>query len=46
MDVHVPWGLLAVLSGVLIAAAALTSVVSGAPGDGGRRGGGAVKEDW
>jgi len=45
MDVHVPWGLLAVLSGVLIAAAALTSVVSGrqAMGDDVVR---AVKEDW
>ena len=45
MDVHVPWALLAVLSGVLIAAAALTSVVSGrqAMGEDVVR---AVKEDW
>jgi putative ABC transport system permease protein len=45
MDVHVPWLLLAVLSGVLVAAAALTSVVSGrqAMGDDVVR---AVKEDW
>ena len=45
MDVHVPWALLAVLSGVLVAAAALTSVVSGrqAMGDDVVR---AVKEDW
>jgi len=45
MDVHVPWTLLAVLSGVLIAAAALTSVVSGrqAMGEDVVR---AVKEDW
>jgi putative ABC transport system permease protein len=45
MGVYVPWGLLAVLSGVLIAAAALTSVVSGrqAMGDDVVR---AVKEDW
>jgi putative ABC transport system permease protein len=45
MDVHVPWGLLAVLSGVLIAAAAITSAVSGrqAMGDDVVR---AVKEDW
>ena len=45
MDVHVPWTLLAVLSAVLVAAAALTSVVSGrqAMGDDVVR---AVKEDW
>ena len=45
MDVHVPWALLAVLSGVLVAAAALTSVLSGrqAMGDDVVR---AVKEDW
>ena len=45
MDVHVPWLLLALLSGVLIAAAALTSVLSGrqAMGDDVVR---AVKEDW
>jgi len=45
MDVHVPWGLLGVLSGVLVAAAALTSVLSGrqAMGDDVVR---AVKEDW
>jgi putative ABC transport system permease protein len=45
MDVHVPWGLLAVLSGVLIAAAAITAAVSGrqAMGDDVVR---AVKEDW
>ena len=45
MDVHVPWGLLAVLSGVLVAAAAITSAVSGrqAMGDDVVR---AVKEDW
>ena len=45
MDVHVPWPLLAVLSGVLVAAAALTSVVSGrqAMGEDVVR---AVKEDW
>jgi putative ABC transport system permease protein len=45
MDVHVPWLLLTVLSGVLVAAAALTSVVSGrqAMGDDVVR---AVKEDW
>ena len=45
MDVHVPWSLLAVLSGVLVAAAALTSVLSGrqAMGDDVVR---AVKEDW
>ena len=45
MDVHVPWGLLAVLSGVLVAAAAFTSAVSGrqAMGDDVVR---AVKEDW
>lgn len=45
MDVHVPWGLLAVLSGVLVAAAALTSVASGRQAMGADvvR---AVKEDW
>jgi len=45
MDVHVPWGLLGVLSGVLVAAAALTAAVSGrqAMGDDVVR---AVKEDW
>jgi putative ABC transport system permease protein len=45
MDVHVPWLLLAVLSGVLVAAAALTSVASGrqAMGEDVVR---AVKEDW
>jgi putative ABC transport system permease protein len=45
MDVHVPWGLLAVLSGVLVAAAAITAAVSGrqAMGDDVVR---AVKEDW
>jgi putative ABC transport system permease protein len=45
MDVHVPWGLLAVLSGVLMAAAAITAAVSGrqAMGDDVVR---AVKEDW
>jgi putative ABC transport system permease protein len=45
MDVHVPWMLLGVLSGVLVAAAALTSVLSGrqAMGDDVVR---AVKEDW
>jgi putative ABC transport system permease protein len=45
MDVHVPWLLLAVLSGVLIAAAALTSLLSGRQAMGGDvvR---AVKEDW
>jgi putative ABC transport system permease protein len=45
MDVHVPWGLLALLSGVLIAAAAVTAAVSGrrAMGDDVVR---AVKEDW
>ena len=45
MDVHVPWALLAVLSSVLVAAAALTSVLSGrqAMGDDVVR---AVKEDW
>jgi hypothetical protein len=45
MDVHVPWTLLAVLSGVLVAAAALTSVASGrqAMGTDVVR---AVKEDW
>jgi putative ABC transport system permease protein len=45
MDVHVPWTLLAVLSLVLVAAAALTSAMSGrqAMGDDVVR---AVKEDW
>jgi putative ABC transport system permease protein len=45
MDVHVPWLLLAVLSGVLIAAAAATAAFSGrrAMGDDVVR---AVKEDW
>jgi putative ABC transport system permease protein len=45
MDVHVPWSLLALLSGVLIAAAAVTAAVSGrrAMGDDVVR---AVKEDW
>jgi putative ABC transport system permease protein len=45
MDVHVPWLLLAVLSIVLVAAAALTSVISGqqAMGTDVVR---AVKEDW
>jgi len=45
MDVHVPWALLAVLSAVLIAAAALTSAVSGRQAMGADvvR---AVKEDW
>jgi putative ABC transport system permease protein len=45
MDVHVPWTLLAILSVVLIAAAALTSAVSGrqAMGVDVVR---AVKEDW
>jgi putative ABC transport system permease protein len=45
MDVHVPWALLAVLSGVLVAAAALTSVASGRQAMGADvvR---AVKEDW
>jgi putative ABC transport system permease protein len=45
MDVHVPWLLLAILSAVLVAAAALTSVASGrqAMGDDVVR---AVKEDW
>jgi putative ABC transport system permease protein len=45
MDVHVPWLLLAVLSVVLVAAAALTSVISGqqAMGTDVVR---AVKEDW
>ncbi len=45
MDVHVPWGLLGVLSLVLIAAAALTSAVSGRQAMGADvvR---AVKEDW
>lgn len=45
MDVHVPWLLLATLSGVLVAAAALTSAFSGrqAMGPDVVR---AVKEDW
>jgi len=45
MDVHVPWLLLGLLSFVLVAAAALTSMVSGrqAMGDDVVR---AVKEDW
>ncbi len=45
MDVHVPWLLLAVLSVVLVAAAALTSVISGQQAMGADvvR---AVKEDW
>ena len=45
MDLHVPWLLLAVLSVVLVVAAALTSAVSGrqAMGDDVVR---AVKEDW
>lgn len=45
MDLHVPWGLLALLSGVLVGAAAFTSVTSGrqAMGDDVVR---AVKEDW
>ena len=45
MDVHVPWGLLAVLSGVLVGAAALTAVASGRQAMGADvvR---AVKEDW
>jgi putative ABC transport system permease protein len=45
MDVYVPWGLLAVLSGVLIAAAAITAAVSGRQAMGADvvR---AVKEDW
>jgi putative ABC transport system permease protein len=45
MDVHVPWGLLALLSGVLVTAAAVTAAVSGrqAMGDDVVR---AVKEDW
>jgi putative ABC transport system permease protein len=45
MDVHVPWLLLAVLSALLIAAAALTSAISGrqAMGPDVVR---AVKEDW
>jgi putative ABC transport system permease protein len=45
MYLHVPWVLLPVLSGVLVAAAALTSVVSGrqAMGEDVVR---AVKEDW
>jgi putative ABC transport system permease protein len=45
MDLHVPWLALAVLSGVLVAAAAVTAMVSGrrAMGDDVVR---AVKEDW
>jgi putative ABC transport system permease protein len=45
MDLHVPWGLLAVLSAVLVAAAALTAAWSGrqAMGEDVVR---AVKEDW
>jgi putative ABC transport system permease protein len=45
MDVHVPWLALAALSLVLIAAAALTAMLSGrqAMGDDVVR---AVKEDW
>jgi len=45
MDVHVPWTLLALLSLVLVAAAALTAMVSGrqAMGEDVVR---AVKEDW
>jgi len=45
MDVHVPWGLLALLSGVLVASAAITAAVSGrqAMGEDVVR---AVKEDW
>jgi putative ABC transport system permease protein len=45
MDVHVPWLLLAVLSAVLVAAAAVTAAFSGrrAMGDDVVR---AVKEDW
>jgi putative ABC transport system permease protein len=45
MDVHVPWALLVILSGVLIAAAAATAAFSGrrAMGDDVVR---AVKEDW
>jgi putative ABC transport system permease protein len=45
MDLHVPWGLLALLSAALIAAAALASVLSGrqAMGEDVVR---AVKEDW
>jgi putative ABC transport system permease protein len=45
MDVHVPWGLLATLSVVLVAAAAVTATLSGrqAMGDDVVR---AVKEDW
>jgi putative ABC transport system permease protein len=45
MDLHVPWGLLGVLSVVLILAAALTSAFSGrqAMSDDVVR---AVKEDW
>jgi putative ABC transport system permease protein len=45
MDVHVPWALLVILSGVLIAAAAATAAFSGrrAMGDDVVR---AVKEEW
>jgi putative ABC transport system permease protein len=45
MDLHVPWLLLATLAGVLVAAAALTAVLSGrqALGDNVLR---AVREDW
>jgi putative ABC transport system permease protein len=45
MDVHVPWMVLAVLSAVLVAAAALTSAMSGRQAMGADvvR---AVKEDW
>jgi len=45
MDVHLPWGLLAVLSVVLVAAAAITAAVSGRQAMGADvvR---AVKEDW
>ena len=45
MDVHVPWAVLTVLSAVLVAAAALTSAVSGRQAMGADvvR---AVKEDW
>jgi putative ABC transport system permease protein len=45
MDLHVPWALLALLSVVLVAAAALTAAASGrqAMGEDVVR---AVKEDW
>jgi putative ABC transport system permease protein len=45
MDLHVPWTLLALLAVVLVAAAALTAVLSGrqALGDNVLR---AVREDW